>query len=130
ESIQDYVDAADKPTSDDSGGGGSGSHVVAAESKNCTRGEVSTPQPESTAKAETDTSASDAGRGRDRWLGGRVSNAVGPASEIIDWERSSAKPDDDDGRATVEQESQVDPAEAVAETDGADSSSVRGDVDS
>ncbi|CAN0421812.1 unnamed protein product, partial [Ectocarpus sp. 12 AP-2014] len=130
ESIQDDVDAADKPTSDDSCGGGSGSDNGAAESKNCTRGEVSTPQPESTAKAETDTSASDAGRGRDRWFRGGVSNAAGPASEIVDWERSSAKPDDDDGRATVEQDSQVDPAEAVAETDGADSSSVRGDVDS
>ncbi|CAM9551818.1 unnamed protein product, partial [Ectocarpus sp. 8 AP-2014] len=130
ESIQDDVDAADKPTSSNSGGGGSGSDIVAAESKNYTRGEVSTPQPESTAKAATDTSASDAGRGRDRWLGGRVSNAVGPASEVIDWERSSAKPDDDDGRATVEQDSQVDPAEALAETDVADSSSVRGDVDS
>ncbi|CAB1114127.1 unnamed protein product [Ectocarpus sp. CCAP 1310/34] len=130
ESIQDDVDAADKPTSDGSGGGSSGSEVVAAESKNYTRGEVSTPQPESTTKAETDTSASDAGRGRDRWLGGRVSNAVGPASEVIDLERSSAKPDDDDGRATVEEDSQVDPAEAVAQTDGADSSSVRSDVDS
>ncbi|CAM9170460.1 unnamed protein product [Ectocarpus sp. 6 AP-2014] len=128
ESIQGDVDAADKPTSSTGGGGGSGSDVVAAESKTDTQGEVSTPQPESTAKTETDISASDAGRGRDRWLGGRVSNVVGPASEVIVGERSSAKPDD--GRATVEQDSQVDRAETVAGTDGADSSSVCGDVDS
>ncbi|CAM9551674.1 unnamed protein product, partial [Ectocarpus sp. 8 AP-2014] len=92
------------------------------------RGEVSIPQPESTAKAATGTSASDAGSGGGRWWGGRVSDTVAPVPEVSVGARASAEPDD--GRATEEEDSQVDSAEAVAETDGADSSSVRGDVDS
>ncbi|CAN0216487.1 unnamed protein product, partial [Ectocarpus sp. 13 AM-2016] len=128
ESIQDNVNAADKPPSGNSGGGGSGSDNGAAESKAGTRGDFSTSQPESMAKAATDTSASDAGRGHGRWWGGRVSNAVAPASEVSVGERSSAEPDD--GPATVEEDSQVDPAAGAAETDGADSSSVRDGVDS
>ncbi|CAM9642906.1 unnamed protein product, partial [Ectocarpus fasciculatus] len=126
ESTQDDVDAADKSASATSGGGSSGSDIVAAESKTDTRGEASTPQPESTTKAATDASASDAGRGRDRWWGGHVPNAAVPASDVSVGERSSAKPDD--GRASEENDSQVESAAGAAETDEASSSRVRGGV--
>lgn len=127
ESMKDDIGMADKPASDTSGGDDSSSGT-GAEPKTDMRGEVSTPQPESMTKAETSASASDAGRDRGRWWGGRASDTVAPASEVSVGERASAEPDD--SRVTEGQDSQVDATEPVKEADEADSSSVRGGVES
>ncbi|CAM9331753.1 unnamed protein product [Ectocarpus sp. 8 AP-2014] len=127
ESIQDDVDTEHKVTSDTSDAGVSGSKN-GVEPKTDMLGAVSTPQPESTAKAEADSSASDAGRGSGRWWGGRVLDTVAQASDVGVGERSSVEPGG--GRATEEQESQVTSAETGAEADRADSNSLRGSVDS